>query len=159
MAHSCIHPDAPPVAAAVVANFTGYLLPNYLSFDRNSVNADVTDVTPERNGSPENFHLTVNRRQGRTGDMDMSTASTDGARSHARAQAQAADMRIPATPTDIDPGALIWAEAVPAGSYATTVLGRGSRLRLVDPDGGACAHLLLFRADAPWERLSTSRTR
>lgn len=88
----------------------------------------------------------------------MSTASTDGARSHARSQAQAAAMRIPATPADIDPAALIWAEAVPAGSYTTAVLGRGSRLRLADPDGGACAHLLLFRADAPWERFNVADT-
>ena len=38
------------------------------------------------------------------------------------------------------------------------VLGRGTRLRLADPDGGACAHLLLFRADAPWERLNVADT-
>ena len=45
-----------------------------------------------------------------------------------------------------------------AGSYATKVLGRGTRLRLADPDGGACAHLLLFRADASWERLNVADT-
>jgi uncharacterized protein len=38
------------------------------------------------------------------------------------------------------------------------VLGRGTRLRLIDPDGGACAHLLLFRSDAPWERLNVADT-
>jgi len=52
----------------------------------------------------------------------------------------------------------LWAESVPAGSYATKVLGRGSRFRLVDVGGGACAHLLLFRADAPWERLNVADT-
>jgi uncharacterized protein len=88
----------------------------------------------------------------------MTTASTDGAKSHARAQAQAAAMRIPATPVDINGSALLWAETVPAGSYATRVLGRGTRLRLADPDGGVCAHLLLFRADAPWERLNVADT-
>ena len=88
----------------------------------------------------------------------MSTASTEGARSHARSQAQAAAMRVPATPADIDGARLVWAEAVPGGSYTTRVLGRGSRLRLADPDGGACAHLLLFRADAPWERLNVADT-
>ncbi|MET0900519.1 MAG: DUF1989 domain-containing protein [Mycobacterium sp.] len=88
----------------------------------------------------------------------MSTASTAGARSHARSQAQAAAMRVPATPATIDAAGLVWAEAVPGGSYTTRVLGRGTRLRLADPDGGACAHLLLFRADAPWERLNIADT-
>ena len=88
----------------------------------------------------------------------MSTDSTTGARDHARSQVQTATMRIPATPTDVDPSRLLWAEAVPPGSYATRVLGRGTRLRLIDPDGGACAHLLLFRADAPWERLNVADT-
>ena len=85
-----------------------------------------------------------------------STNSTDGARSHARAQATTVQMRVPATPADA--AGPSWAEVVPAGSYATKVLGRGTRLRLADPDGGACAHLLLFRADASWERLNVADT-
>jgi uncharacterized protein YcgI (DUF1989 family) len=88
----------------------------------------------------------------------MSTESTAGAREHARSQVRIATMRVPATPTDVDASRLAWAEAVPAGSYTTRVLGRGTRLRLTDPDGGACAHLLLFRADAPWERLNVADT-
>lgn len=88
----------------------------------------------------------------------MNTDSTSGARSHARAQAQQASMRIPATPDDIDPPALIWAESIPANGYTTKVLARGSRLRLIDPDGGACANLLLYRAEAPWERLNVADT-
>jgi uncharacterized protein len=88
----------------------------------------------------------------------MSTDSTVGARDHARSQIENATMRIPDPPGDVDPSRLLWSEAVPAGSYATRVLGRGTRLRLVDPDGGACAHLLLFRADAPWERLNVADT-
>jgi hypothetical protein len=67
-------------------------------------------------------------------------------------------MRSPATPADVEPSRLLWSEAVPAASYTTKVLGRGTRLRLVDPDGGACAHLLLFRADASWERLNVADT-
>jgi uncharacterized protein YcgI (DUF1989 family) len=88
----------------------------------------------------------------------LSTDSTTGARDHARSQVHAAAMRIPTTPSDVDPSRLLWSEAVPPGSYATRVLGRGTRLRLVDPDGGACAHLLLFRSDAPWERLNVADT-
>lgn len=85
-----------------------------------------------------------------------STNSTDGARSHARAQAAGALLRVPQTPDGVTE--LRWAEAIPTGSYASRVLGRGSRLRLADPDGGACAHLLMFRADAPWERLNIADT-
>ncbi|MCW2654786.1 MAG: uncharacterized protein QOE41_40 [Mycobacterium sp.] len=88
----------------------------------------------------------------------MSTASTEGARSHARDQAKHATMRVPATPPHVDPARLRWAESVPADGYTTKVLGRGSRLRLADPDGGACAHMLLFRAEAPWERLNVADT-
>lgn len=85
-----------------------------------------------------------------------STNSTDGARSHARAQATTLRLRVPATPADVT--GVTWAEAIPPGSYATKVLGRGTRLRLADPDGGACAHILLFRADASWERLNVADT-
>ncbi|MDH6246015.1 DUF1989 domain-containing protein [Mycobacterium sp. OTB74] len=85
-----------------------------------------------------------------------STNSTGGARSHARAQATDAQMRVPATPEGVTE--LRWAETVPTGSYVSRVLGRGSRLRLVDTDGDACAHVLMFRADAPWERLNVADT-
>lgn len=88
----------------------------------------------------------------------MSTDSTAGARDHARSQVHAATMRVPTTPADVEPSRLLWSEAVPAGSYTTRVLGRGARLRLIDPGGGACAHLLLYRADAPWERLNVADT-
>lgn len=88
----------------------------------------------------------------------MSTASTGGARSHARAQAHQAELRVPAVPGDVDPSTLFWAETIPADGYATKVLARGSRIRLIDADGGACAHLLLYRAEAPWERLNVADT-
>lgn len=88
----------------------------------------------------------------------MNTDSTSGARSHARAQAQHAEMRIPPTPDDVDPATLVWAESIPPNGYATKVLARGSRIRFIDVDGGACAHLLLYRAEAPWERLNVADT-
>lgn len=84
------------------------------------------------------------------------TSSTEGARSHARAQAAEAQFRVPTAPPGVTD--VRWAEVVPSGSYATKVLGRGTRLRMADPGGGACAHLLLFRADAPWERLNVADT-
>ena len=85
----------------------------------------------------------------------MSTASTTGARDHARAQADTATIPTPSIPAGVDP---TWTDVVPAGGYATKVLGRGTRLRLADPAGGACAHLLLLRAEAPWERLNVADT-
>ncbi|MBS9536126.1 DUF1989 domain-containing protein [Mycobacterium sp. M1] len=87
-----------------------------------------------------------------------STSSTTGARAHARAQAGAATLSAPACPTGVDPAQLSWAETVPPHGYTTTVLARGTRVRLADPDGGATAHLLLYRADAPWERLNVADT-
>ncbi|MEB3022411.1 DUF1989 domain-containing protein [[Mycobacterium] crassicus] len=88
----------------------------------------------------------------------MNTDSTSGARSHARAQARQADLRIPATPDGVDPTTVIWAESIPGNGYATKVLPRGSRIRLIDIEGGACANLLLYRAEAPWERLNVADT-
>lgn len=94
------------------------------------------------------------------------TATTAGARAHARAQhGRTADhMRhIPATsgPTVVDGVAaeqLIWSETVAAGGYTTAVFARGTRIRLTDVTGDACAHLLLHRADAPYERLNIADT-
>lgn len=91
-------------------------------------------------------------------DATTRTDSTSGARSHARAQVQRAAMRIPPTPVDVEPARLVWAESIPANGYTARVLARGTRLRLSDPDGGACAHLLLYRAEAPWERLNVADT-
>lgn len=89
---------------------------------------------------------------------NASTDSTDGARLHARAQAQHASLHIPTAPDDVDPATMIWAESIPANGYATKVLARGSRVRLIDIEGGACANLLLYRAEAPWERLNVADT-
>ncbi|RRR40213.1 DUF1989 domain-containing protein [Mycolicibacter terrae] len=89
---------------------------------------------------------------------EVRTDSTRGARSHARAQAHRAQMRIPVAPDDVDSSSLVWAESIPANGYATKVLARGGRIRFIDVDGGACAHLLLYRAEAPWERLNVADT-
>ncbi|WP_299570430.1 urea amidolyase associated protein UAAP1 [uncultured Williamsia sp.] len=97
---------------------------------------------------------------------DEQTASTAGARAHARAQAAQADGPMPVVPASdwptppdgVDAARLTWAETVPGGRYTAKVLGRGTRLRLTDVTGSACAHVLLWRADAPWERLSVADT-
>ena len=64
----------------------------------------------------------------------------------------------PFAPAGVDPAALTWAETVAPGGYTHKVLARGTRLRFDDPTGDACAHLLLFRAGAPWERLNVADT-
>ncbi|MFI7668857.1 DUF1989 domain-containing protein [Nocardia sp. NPDC049526] len=87
-----------------------------------------------------------------------STASTTGARAHARSQAAATTIAGPELPDDVAAAKITFAQRIPAGGYANVVLGRGTRLRLRDPAGAACAHVLLLRADAPWERLNVADT-
>jgi len=95
-----------------------------------------------------------------------STATTAGAKAHARAQhgRTVDEMRhVPATasttvPADVPADRLVWSEVVASGGYSTAVLARGTRIRLADPLGDACAHLLLHRADAPHERLNIADT-
>ncbi|MCW3038441.1 MAG: urea carboxylase-associated protein 2 [Solirubrobacterales bacterium] len=94
------------------------------------------------------------------------TATTHAAREHARAQAgQTAAARpvlpardAPIVPEGVDREALTWAETVAGPGYTAKVLSRGTTLRLTDVDGDACAHVLLFRSDAPWERLNVADT-
>lgn len=97
----------------------------------------------------------------------MSTTSTTyGARDHARAQAGTVVEAMPSIPAStwpdpppgVDPANLVWAETVAGGGYTHKVLARGTELRLTDIDGDACAHLLLFNADGPWERLNVADT-
>jgi urea carboxylase-associated protein 2 len=95
-----------------------------------------------------------------------STATTAGAREHARAQAGATAEAMPVLPASrwatppagVGPERLTWAETVAGGGYTAKVLSRGSTLRLTDLAGDACAHVLLFNADAPWERLNVADT-
>lgn len=95
-----------------------------------------------------------------------STATTYGARDHARAQAGTVVETMPTIPAtdwpEPPPGIarerLIWAETVAGGGYTHKILARGSELQLTDLHGDACAHLLLYNADAPWERLNVADT-
>lgn len=94
------------------------------------------------------------------------TATAEGARAHARAQAgqQASSMRtVPAAaaadlPAGVAPEAVLWDERLGGGRYSAKALARGARLRLTDLDGEACAQLLLFNALAPHERLNVADT-
>jgi urea carboxylase-associated protein 2 len=56
------------------------------------------------------------------------------------------------------PAGLVWAETVAGGGYTHKQLARGTELHLTDPTGDACAHLLLYALDRPWERLNAADT-
>ncbi|OQQ15100.1 urea carboxylase [Streptomyces sp. M41(2017)] len=94
----------------------------------------------------------------------MATATTHGARDHARAQEGTRAEAMPVVPAGDWPtppceaGHLVWAETVAGGGYTHRVLARGTELRLTDLVGDACAHLLLYVADRPWERLNVADT-
>ena len=53
---------------------------------------------------------------------------------------------------------MLWDETIGAGGYATRAVPAGTRVRLVDVAGDACAGLLLHRADHPAERLNVADT-
>jgi urea carboxylase-associated protein 2 len=94
----------------------------------------------------------------------MRTATTHGARDHARAQDGTLAPAMPTVPAGAlqapagAGGPVVWAETVAGGNYTHRVLARGSELRLTDVRGDACAHLLLLAADRPWERLNVADT-
>lgn len=100
---------------------------------------------------------------------DTSTATTAGARRHARAQEGLATRGeglpgpfVPAStgprPSGVAAEDVVWAEVVPGPGYAHRRLAAGTAVRLTDLDGDACAHLLLVHAAQPWERLNVPDT-
>jgi urea carboxylase-associated protein 2 len=95
-----------------------------------------------------------------------STATTHGARDHARSMAGTVVDAMPTLPpsaaTDlpagVEPADVLWDEVVAGGGYSAASLPRGARLRLTDLAGDACAGVLLHRADRPAERLNVADT-
>jgi urea carboxylase-associated protein 2 len=94
------------------------------------------------------------------------TASVLAARSDARAQGTATSDWMPYVPASstpyppegVDAASLVWAETVAPGGYTHKRVARGTRLRLEDPTGDACASVLVFNAIEPWERLNVADT-
>jgi len=94
------------------------------------------------------------------------TATTFGARDHARAQGDTVVEHMPTVPASayrpipdhLDPSQMVWAERIAPGGYAHRVLAPGTTVRLSDPEADACAHVLVFRAAQPWERLCVADT-
>lgn len=87
------------------------------------------------------------------------------ARDHARAMAGTVVEAMPVLPpvaddlpAGVDAEDLVWEETIAAGGYATRRLSRGTRLRLIDLHGDACASLLVFNAEMPSERLNVADT-
>ena len=97
---------------------------------------------------------------------DRDTSTVLAARGDARARSGTAAEFMPYLPAatspfapeDVDPGDLTWAETVAPGGYTSRVLARGTRLRLTDVTGDACANVLLLSALGPWERLNVADT-
>lgn len=64
----------------------------------------------------------------------------------------------PHRPTGVAAAALTWAETVAPGGYTHKVVARGTRIRFDDPTGDACAHVIVYNALAPVERLNVADT-
>lgn len=97
--------------------------------------------------------------------MTAMLADPMAAREHARAMAgtvvEAMPMLPPVAedlPANVPAKDLVWEETIAAGGYATRRLSRGSRLRLIDLEGDACASLLIFNAEMQSERLNVADT-
>lgn len=97
--------------------------------------------------------------------MSATLADPRAARDHARAQG---GMRVEAMPVlppqadDLPEGVaaddLLWEETIAPGGYTARQLARGTRLRLIDKAGDACASLNVFNAEMPTERLNVADT-
>ncbi|KQM19680.1 urea amidolyase associated protein UAAP1 [Novosphingobium sp. Leaf2] len=97
--------------------------------------------------------------------MTETLANPLAARDHARAMAGTVAESMPVLPPkaddlppDVKAADHVWEETIAAGGYAARRLSRGTRLRLIDLKGDACASMLVFNADMPSERLNVADT-
>lgn len=97
--------------------------------------------------------------------MTAPLADPLAARDHARAMAGTVVDAMPVLPpvandlpVEVAAGDVVWEETIAAAGYATRRLSRGTRLRLIDLEGDACASLLVFNAEMPSERLNVADT-
>ncbi|WP_051172617.1 urea amidolyase associated protein UAAP1 [Microbacterium indicum] len=89
--------------------------------------------------------------------------SVGRARSDARGRATTSEWMpyIPASgapcpPEGVAPDALTWSETVAPGGYTQLRVARGTRIRLEDPTGDACASVIVLNAVNPSERLNVA---
>lgn len=97
--------------------------------------------------------------------MSATLADPKAAREHARAQGNTRVETMPILPPiadDLPEGVaaedLVWEETVAPGGYTSRRIARGTRLRLIDKQGDACASLNIFNAETPTERLNVADT-
>lgn len=64
----------------------------------------------------------------------------------------------PVVPDGVERAALRWVETVAPGGYTHLRVARGTRIRLEDVTGDACASVLVFNAVSPGERLNVADT-
>lgn len=64
----------------------------------------------------------------------------------------------PDLPQDVDPATMVWAETVAPGGYTHKRIARGTRVRFTDLTGEACAHVMVYNALEPVERLNVADT-
>jgi urea carboxylase-associated protein 2 len=96
---------------------------------------------------------------------DQVLGDPKAAREHARAQGGTRVETMPILPpvaSDLPDGVhasdLVWEETVAPGGYTSRRIARGTRLRLIDKAGDACASLNIFNAEMPTERLNVADT-
>ncbi|MGB3469381.1 MAG: urea amidolyase associated protein UAAP1 [Erythrobacter sp.] len=87
------------------------------------------------------------------------------ARDHARAMEGTVVEAMPTLPPvadDLPEGVtvddLVWEETIAPGGYSARRITRGTRLRMIDTRGDACASLMIFNAEMPTERLNVADT-
>jgi urea carboxylase-associated protein 2 len=99
--------------------------------------------------------------------METQDTSTPlAAREHARSMAGTVVTAMPTIPAntalDLPAGVsstdVVWDETIGPGGYASRVLARGSRLRLVNLEGDGCVNLLVYNGANPVERLNVADT-
>lgn len=97
--------------------------------------------------------------------MSQQLADPKAAREHARAQGGTRVEAMPILPPEADdlPQGVarddcVWEETVAPGGYTSRSIARGTRLRLIDTGGDACASLNIFNAAMPTERLNVADT-
>lgn len=96
---------------------------------------------------------------------DQALGDPKAARDHARAQGGKRVEAMPMLPPvadDLPAGVsgedLVWEETIAPGGYTSRRIARGTRLRLIDKAGDACASLNIFNAAMPTERLNVADT-
>lgn len=97
--------------------------------------------------------------------MSATLADPKAARDHARAQGGTKVEAMPVLPPaadDLPEGVpasdLVWEETIAPGGYASRRIARGTRLRLIDKGGDACASVNIYNAELPTERLNVADT-